>query len=73
MTDSRETEPGDQNDQPNRPRAVVYYRQSTQDRQDNPIHVQREQVREWAEKNGLEVIEEFADPAQSGPTADSPP
>jgi hypothetical protein len=67
MTDPRETETGNQDDQPTRPRTVVYYRQSTQDRQEGSIHVQRVQVREWAEKNGLEVIDEFADSGEAGP------
>jgi DNA invertase Pin-like site-specific DNA recombinase len=44
-----------------RPRAVAYYRHSAQDRQENSIPIQREQVRQWAEKNGVEIIEEFED------------
>jgi DNA invertase Pin-like site-specific DNA recombinase len=44
-----------------RPRAVAYYRHSAQDRQENSIPIQREQVRQWAEKNGVEIIDEFED------------
>lgn len=44
-----------------RPRAVAYYRHSAQDRQENSIPIQREQVRKWAEKNGVEIIREFED------------
>ena len=42
-------------------RAVAYYRHSAQDRQENSIPIQQEQVRDWAEKNGVEIIHEFAD------------
>jgi DNA invertase Pin-like site-specific DNA recombinase len=46
-------------------RAVAYYRSSVQDRQEESISVQRQQVREWAEQHGVEIIEEFADAGQS--------
>jgi DNA invertase Pin-like site-specific DNA recombinase len=52
-----------------RPRAVAYYRHSAQDRQENSIPIQQEQVREWADKNGVEIIKEFADAGRSGLTA----
>jgi len=55
------------------PRAVAYYRHSAQDRQENSIPIQREQVREWAEKNGVEIIEEFCDAGKSGLTAEGRP
>jgi hypothetical protein len=45
---------------------VAYYRHSAQDRQENSIPIQRDQVREWAEKNGVEIIHEFADAGKSG-------
>lgn len=45
-------------------RAVAYYRHSAQDRQENSIPIQRDQVREWAQKNGVEIIHEFADAAK---------
>jgi hypothetical protein len=44
-----------------RPRAVAYYRQSVQDRQEDSIPVQREQVREWADDHGIEIVREYAD------------
>ena len=47
---------------PSRLRAVAYYRHSAQDQQENSIPQQQEQVRDWAEKNGVEIIREFVDP-----------
>ena len=41
-------------------RAVAYYRHSAQDRQENSIPIQQDQVREWARANGVEIIQEFA-------------
>ena len=52
------------------PRAVAYYRHSAQDRQENSVSLQQEQVREWAEQNGVEIIQEFADRGKSGLTAE---
>jgi len=46
-------------------RAVAYYRHSAQDRQENSIPIQQDQVREWAGKNGLEIVCEFSDGRQS--------
>lgn len=54
-------------------RAVAYYRHSAQDRQENSIAIQREQVREWASKNGVEIIHEFADAGKSGLTSEGRP
>jgi hypothetical protein len=54
-------------------RAVAYYRHSAQDRQQNSIPIQQEQVREWAQKNGVEIIHEFADAGKSGLTAEDRP
>ena len=56
-----------------RPEAVAYYRHSAQDRQENSIPIQRDQVREWAEKNGVEIIHEFADAGKSGLNAEGRP
>ena len=53
-----------------RPRAVAYYRHSAQDRQENSVLLQQEQVRQWAEQNGVDIIEEFADRGKSGLTAE---
>jgi len=58
---------------PARVRAVAYYRHSAQDRQENSIPIQKDQVREWADKNGVEIIEEFADAGISGLTAEDRP
>ncbi|MFO0915214.1 MAG: recombinase family protein [Pirellulales bacterium] len=54
-------------------RAVAYYRHSAQDRQENSIPIQRDQVREWAEKNGVEIIQEFSDAGKSGLTSEGRP
>ena len=54
-------------------RAVAYYRHSAQDRQENSISIQQEQVREWAEKAGIAIIEEFADAGKSGLNAEGRP
>lgn len=54
-------------------RAVAYYRHSAQDRQENSIPIQRDQVREWATKNGVEIIHEFSDAGKSGLNAEGRP
>jgi DNA invertase Pin-like site-specific DNA recombinase len=46
--------------------AVAYYRHSAQDRQENSIPIQREQVRQFATEHGIEIIKEFADHGKSG-------
>jgi DNA invertase Pin-like site-specific DNA recombinase len=51
-------------------RAVAYYRHSAQDRQENSVAIQQEQVRKWALENGVEIIHEFADRGKSGLTAE---
>jgi DNA invertase Pin-like site-specific DNA recombinase len=56
-----------------RPRAVAYYRHSAQDRQENSIPIQRDQVREWADNNGVDIIHEFADAGKSGLNAEGRP
>lgn len=47
-------------------KAVAYYRHSAQDRQENSIPIQREQIRQFAAENGIEIIKEFADHGKSG-------
>ena len=42
-------------------RAVAYYRHSAQDRQENSVEIQQDQVRKFASDNGIEIIKEFAD------------
>lgn len=54
-------------------RAVAYYRHSAQDRQENSISIQQDQVRTWAQSNGGEIIHEFLDPGKSGLTAEGRP
>ena len=51
-------------------RAVAYYRHSAQDRQENSVAIQQEQVRQWATDNGVEIIHEFADRGKPGLTAE---
>lgn len=51
-------------------RAVAYYRHSAQDRQENSVAIQQEQVQQWARANGVEIIHEFADRGKSGLTAE---
>ena len=63
----------DPDEVPSRPRAVAYYRHSAQDRQENSIPIQREQVRKWAEENGVEIVEEFSDHGKSGLDAEGRP
>ena len=47
------------------PRAMAYYRHSDQEQQNHSIPAQREPIHAWAEKNGVEIIEEFSDPGKS--------
>jgi len=47
-------------------RGVAYYRHSAQDRQENSIEIQQDQVRKFAAENGIEIIREFADRGKSG-------
>ena len=55
---------------PTRAKAVAYYRHSAQDRQENSIPIQREQVRKFAGENAIAIIEEFADAGKSGLSTD---
>ena len=57
---------------PASPRAVAYYRQSAREQQENSIPNQRERIRQWAEKNGVEIVEEFSDSSKSEQTAPGP-
>ena len=47
-------------------KAIAYYRHSAQDRQENSIPIQREQVRQFAVENGIEIIKEYSDHGKSG-------
>ena len=68
-----ETEDDNRNETKKRVKAVAYYRHSAQDRQENSIPIQRDQVHEWAEINGVEIVHEFADAGKSGLTAEGRP
>jgi DNA invertase Pin-like site-specific DNA recombinase len=46
-------------------RGVAYYRHSAQDRQENSIPIQQDQVRAWAKQHGVEIIREFCDAGRS--------
>lgn len=54
-------------------KAVAYYRHSAQDRQENSIPIQKEQVGKCAEENGVEIIHEFSDAGRSGLNAEGRP
>jgi DNA invertase Pin-like site-specific DNA recombinase len=53
-----------------RAKAIAYYRHSAEDRQENSIPIQKEQVRRFAEEHGVKIIEEFEDAGKSGLTAE---
>ena len=67
-----ETDQGN-GDGPPKVRAVAYYRHSAQDRQENSIPIQRDQVREWADQHGVEIIKEFSDHGKSGLNSEGRP
>lgn len=50
--------------------AVAYYRHSAQDRQENSVAIQQEQVQQWARENNINITHEFADRGKSGLTAE---
>ncbi|KAA1258086.1 hypothetical protein LF1_06010 [Rubripirellula obstinata] len=54
-------------------RAVAYYRHSAQDRQENSIPIQQDQVRAWAREHGVEIIREFCDAGRSGLNSEGRP
>ena len=54
-------------------RAVAYYRHSAQDRQENSIPIQQDQVRAWAKQHGVEIIREFCDAGRSGLNSEGRP
>ncbi len=51
-------------------RGVAYYRHSAHDRQENSVSIQQELVQKWANENGVDIIQEFADRGKSGLTAE---
>lgn len=46
--------------------AVAYYRHSAQDRQENSIEIQQDQVRKFAAEHSITIIREFADRGKTG-------
>ena len=60
-------------DSPALVRAVAYYRHSAQDRQENSIPIQQDQVRAWASEHGVEIIREFCDAGRSGLNSEGRP
>ena len=49
-----------------RAKAVAYYRHSAEDRQENSIPIQREQISKFAKEHGIKIVEEFQDAGKSG-------
>jgi DNA invertase Pin-like site-specific DNA recombinase len=47
-------------------KAIAYYRHSAQDRQEYSIPIQREQVKNFAQEYGIEIIKDFPDYGKSG-------
>src|SRR5580704_16402343 len=47
-------------------RAVAYYWHSAQDRQENSIEIQQEQVGKFAAGHAIEIVREFADRGKTG-------
>lgn len=62
-----------QEDQRPRPRAVAYYRHSAEIGQENSVEIQQDNVRSFAEKHGLDIVQEFADRGKSGLNAEGRP
>lgn len=54
-------------------RAVAYYRHSAQDRRENSIPIQQNQVRAWAREHGIEIIRKFCDAGRSGLNSEGRP
>ena len=69
MTHLWDFTPNDTNDAPAQIRPVAYCRHSAQDRQENSIPIQRDQVSERAEKHGVEIVEKFAEHGKSSITS----
>ncbi len=47
-------------------RAVAYYRHSAEIGQENSVEIQQDNIRAFANKHGLEIIQEFSDRGKSG-------
>lgn len=53
-------------------RAVVYYRHSAEDKQENSVAIQRTHAQKFAEAHDIEIIHEEADEGKSGLSANRP-
>lgn len=53
-------------------KAVAYYRHSAEDKQENSVEIQREQVEKFADTEGVEIIEHFQDEGFTGITDGRP-
>lgn len=51
-------------------KAVAYYRHSAQVGQENSVEIQQENVRKFADKYGIEIVDEYADRGKSGLTTE---
>jgi DNA invertase Pin-like site-specific DNA recombinase len=47
-------------------KGIAYYRHSAEDRQENSIPIQREQIRAFAKEHGIELVGEYEDAGKSG-------
>ncbi len=47
-------------------RAAAYYRHSAQERQENSVEIQQDQVRKFAEDNSIQIVEEYIDRGKTG-------
>jgi hypothetical protein len=54
-------------------RTVAYYRHSAEIGQENSVEIQQDNVRAFADKHDLEIVEEFADRGKSGLNAEGRP
>ncbi len=63
----------DQQKQPSRVRAVAYYRHSAEIGQENSVEIQQDNVRSFAAKHDIKIINEFADRGKSGLNAEGRP
>ncbi|HSW46241.1 MAG TPA: recombinase family protein [Phycisphaerae bacterium] len=54
-------------------RAVAYYRHSAEIGQENSVEIQQDNVRAFAARHNLEIVEEFADRGKSGLNAEGRP
>ena len=56
----------------NQKKAIVYFRHSAEDKQENSVAIQRENTHKFAEKHDIEIINEETDEGKTGLLADRP-